>query len=106
MKRLMMEMFEYYKKFSLPCILYIPIEIVLAYLKFTVHDLSFFLVSSYQVHEDFRLVVTVSVTKAAPPDLTLLARPLYSQPAPTIPATLAAAATLINMHNYRHHCKS
>nr|XP_027212731.1 uncharacterized protein LOC113805867 [Penaeus vannamei] len=56
-----------------------------------------------KVHEDFRLVVTVSVTKAAPPDLTLLARPLYSQPAPTIPATLAAAATLINMHNYRHH---
>lgn len=65
-----------------------------------------FLVTAYQVHEDFRLVVTVSVTKAAPPDLTLLARPLYSQPAPTIPATLAAAATLINMHNYRHHCMS
>ncbi|XP_042865648.1 uncharacterized protein LOC122249112 [Penaeus japonicus] len=56
-----------------------------------------------KVHEDFRLVVTVSVTKAAPPDLTLLARPLYSQPAPTIPATLAATSTLINMHNYRHH---
>ncbi|KAG7169288.1 hypothetical protein Hamer_G022250, partial [Homarus americanus] len=56
-----------------------------------------------KVHEDFRLVVTVGVGKAAPSDLTLLARPLYAQPAPTFPATLAALAALINGHNYRHH---
>nr|XP_045596412.1 uncharacterized protein LOC123757069 [Procambarus clarkii] len=56
-----------------------------------------------KVHEDFRMVVTVGVGKETASDLTLLARPLYGPPAPTLPATLASLAALINGHNYRHH---
>ncbi|KAK4321500.1 hypothetical protein Pmani_007696 [Petrolisthes manimaculis] len=49
---------------------------------------------SSQVHNDFRLVVTVGLGRAAPSDLTLLARPLYATPSPTLPSTLTAAAAI------------
>ncbi|KAK3885101.1 hypothetical protein Pcinc_010652 [Petrolisthes cinctipes] len=56
-----------------------------------------------KVHDDFRLVVTVGLGRAAPSDLTLLARPLYATPSPTLPSTLTAAAALMDSYYYRHH---
>ncbi|KAK4318528.1 hypothetical protein Pmani_010469 [Petrolisthes manimaculis] len=56
-----------------------------------------------QVHDDFRLVVTVGLGRAAPSDLTLLARPLYATPSPTLPSTLTAAAAIMDSYYYRHH---
>ncbi|XP_066941286.1 LOW QUALITY PROTEIN: uncharacterized protein [Macrobrachium rosenbergii] len=61
------------------------------------------IVLCFQVHEDFRLVVTVGVADESPCELTLLARPVHLQPAPTFLATLSTIATLINHHHYRHH---
>ncbi|KAK4312614.1 hypothetical protein Pmani_015956 [Petrolisthes manimaculis] len=56
-----------------------------------------------KVHNDFRLVVTVGLGRAAPSDLTLLARPLYATPSPTLPSTLTAAAAIMDSYYYRHH---
>ncbi|KAK8381811.1 hypothetical protein O3P69_015079 [Scylla paramamosain] len=56
-----------------------------------------------RVHEDFRLLVSVSEDKTAPSDLTLLGRPLFAPPAPTLSATLAAVAALFSSHDYSHH---